>query len=79
MNMELVPVHLGGALVVICKGCGKTIRQTAKPVAMLERGFLAGFYFSRLFADLDGKAFEDYYCEPCAISKSPSSPTVENR
>lgn len=74
-RFQLVPRHTGGALVVLCQGCGKTLRQTEEPLT-LRRGFLADFFYTRIFADLNGKAFEAYYCEPCKVSKSPSAQTV---
>jgi hypothetical protein len=50
--MYLYPVNPTPPFTAICKHCGQKLYSARDTI----------------FADLEGKAFEDYYCKPCKES-----------
>lgn len=50
MRLVTVPIHGSTPLVFTCRACGRKVSQSHEPV----------------IADLDGAAYEAYYCKPCA-------------
>jgi hypothetical protein len=52
MRLEPTPIAAGGPVTFTCHGCGRHVNQAQETV----------------YADLEGPAFQAYYCGTCAPS-----------
>jgi hypothetical protein len=66
MRFELVSIAPSGPLTFTCNGCGGKVQQDN---GGLETPYGREYRLGKVWADLDGEAFRDYFCTSCKTAQ----------